>query len=147
MRHHLKAVAQPRTISCRRGLSGNATQTCSQVEMSGSKAAIKLIATLTFLSMGVVVCPQGVRSQAPYSTPTTTDTRYCAKPTKETEPPDCSFSNIKDCRTSLKAKGGGAVTSNSAAGVMVPAHWFKRTRPRRSIWPFRSNCKQVIEWQ
>jgi hypothetical protein len=75
--------------------------------MSGLKAAIKLIATLTFLSMGVVVYPQGVRSQAPYSTPTTIDTRYCAKPTKETEPPDCSFSNIKDCRTSLQAKGGG----------------------------------------
>jgi hypothetical protein len=78
--------------------------------MSGSKAMIRLIAALMFLSMTVVLYPQGsaVRSQAgPYSTPATAETRYCAKPTKETEPPDCSFSNIKDCRASLKAKGGG----------------------------------------
>src|SRR5689334_23485640 len=107
MRHHLNAVARPRTIGCRRGLSGNATQTCSQVEMSGSKATVRLIATLMFLSKGAVLYPQIVRSQALYSTTATTDIRYCAKPTKETEPPDCSFLNVKDCRTSLKAKGGG----------------------------------------
>jgi hypothetical protein len=71
--------------------------------MSGSKATITRV---MFLSIGVVLYPQGVRSQAPYSTPATAD-RYCAKPAKETEPPDCSFSNIKDCRASLKAKGGG----------------------------------------
>ncbi len=62
---------------------------------------------LMFLSTAAVLYPPGVRSQTPYSTPATTDIRYCAKPTKETEPPDCSFSNIKDCRASLKAKGGG----------------------------------------
>ena len=68
---------------------------------------IRLLVTLMFLSMGVVFYSQAVRSQTiPYSTPATAD-RYCAKPSKETEPPDCSFSNIKDCRASLKAKGGG----------------------------------------
>jgi hypothetical protein len=88
-------------------LVGQATEIYWAVEMSGPKAMIRLLATLMLLSMGVVLYPQGVRSQGPYSTPATTDTRYCAKPTKETEPPDCSFSNIKDCRASLKAKGGG----------------------------------------
>jgi hypothetical protein len=63
-----------------------------------SKATLRLIATLMFLSMGVVLFPQGSAGAAD---------RYCAKPAKETEPPDCSFSNIKDCRASLKAKGGG----------------------------------------
>jgi hypothetical protein len=50
---------------------------------------IRLLATLMFLSMGLVLYPQGsaVRSQA-YSTPAAADTRYCAKPAKETEPPD-----------------------------------------------------------
>jgi hypothetical protein len=107
-RHHLNAVALARAIGYRQGLSGKTTQICSAVEMSGSKATGRLITTLMFLSMGVVLYPQGVRSQTgPYSTPATKETRYCAKPTKETEPPDCSFSNIKDCRASLKAKGGG----------------------------------------
>jgi len=32
--------------------------------------------------------------------------RYCAKPAEATAPPDCSFSNIKDCRASLKGKAG-----------------------------------------
>ena len=73
----------------------------------GSKAMIRLLVTLMFLSMGMVLYPQDVRSQTrPYSTPAAPD-RYCAKPTKETEPPDCSFANMKDCRASLKAKGGG----------------------------------------
>jgi hypothetical protein len=66
----------------------------------------KLTFPLIFLSMGVVLYPQGVRSQTPYSTAAAPD-RYCAKPSKETEPPDCSFANMKDCRASLKAKGGG----------------------------------------
>src|SRR6516165_4843656 len=59
--------------------------------MSGSKATVGLIATLMFLSIGVVLYPQGVRSQAPYSTPTAPD-RYCAKPVGALEPPDCTFS-------------------------------------------------------
>ena len=32
--------------------------------------------------------------------------RYCAKPAEATAPPDCSFSNIKDCRASLKGNAG-----------------------------------------
>jgi hypothetical protein len=69
--------------------------------------AVWLSATLMCLSMAIVLYPQAVQSQAiPYSTPATAD-RYCAKPSKQTEPPDCSFLNVKDCRASLKAKGGG----------------------------------------
>src|SRR5262249_3774701 len=80
---------------------------------------IRLLAALMFFSMGVVLYPQGVRSQTgPYSTPATKETRYCAKPTKETEPPDCSFSNIKDCRASLKARAVGVAISNSAESVV-----------------------------
>jgi hypothetical protein len=66
--------------------------------MSGSKATVWLIATTMFLSMGVVLYPQGTANAA--------DT-YCAKAVGANAAPDCSFSNIKDCRASLKAKGGG----------------------------------------
>jgi hypothetical protein len=66
--------------------------------MSGSKATIRLIATMVFLSMGFVLYPQGSANAA--------DT-YCAKAVGANAAPDCSFSNIKDCRASLKAKGGG----------------------------------------
>jgi hypothetical protein len=66
--------------------------------MTGSKATLWLIATTMFLSMGIVVYPQGSANGA--------DT-YCAKPVGATAAPDCSFSNIEDCRASLKAKGGG----------------------------------------
>ena len=66
--------------------------------MTGSKATLWLIATTMFLSMGIVVYPQGSANAA--------DT-YCAKAVGADETPDCSFSNIKDCRASLKAKGGG----------------------------------------
>jgi hypothetical protein len=66
--------------------------------MTGSKATLWLIATMMFLSMGAVVYPQGSANAA--------DT-YCAKAVGANEAPDCSFSNIQDCRTSLKAKGGG----------------------------------------
>jgi hypothetical protein len=89
--------------------------------MSGSKATVRLIATLMFLSMGVVLYPQGsaVRSQAiPYSTPATAD-RYCAKPSKETEPPDCSFSNINDCRASFKGKGRWALLQAIALSLIM----------------------------
>jgi len=66
--------------------------------MSGSKPTVILIAALTLLSIDVVLYPQAAANP---------ETRYCAKPTKETEPTDCSISNIKDCRASLKEKGGG----------------------------------------
>jgi hypothetical protein len=66
--------------------------------MSGSKATVRLIATMVFLSMGFVLYPQGSANAA--------DT-YCAKAVGANAAPDCSFSNIKDCRASLKAKGGG----------------------------------------
>ena len=49
------------------------------------------------LLMGVILYPQGSANA---------DT-YCAKPVGANAAPDCSFSNIKDCRASLKAKGGG----------------------------------------
>jgi hypothetical protein len=71
--------------------------------MSGSKLAIWLVATIMFLSMGVILYAQGPVGAA--------DTRYCAKPAAEIEPPNCSFSNIKDCRASLRAVG--AATGNS----------------------------------
>src|SRR5262249_53206188 len=73
---------------------------------------IRLLVTLMFL-MGVVLYPEVVRSQAPYSTPAAPD-RYCAKPVGALEPPDCSFSNMKDCRASLKARAVGVAISNSA---------------------------------
>ena|SRR5436190_3195377 len=91
----------------RRGGQSATASTFWQVEMSASKATVRLLAAVIF-SMGIVLYPQDVRSQAgPYSTPATAETRFCAKPTKELEPPDCSFSNLKDCRAALKAKGGG----------------------------------------
>jgi hypothetical protein len=63
--------------------------------MSGSKLMIRLVATMMFLSMGLVLYPQGSASAAD---------RYCAKPVGDS-PPDCSFSNMEDCRASLKGKG------------------------------------------
>jgi len=65
--------------------------------MSGSKATIPLVVTMMLLLMGVVLYPQGSASA---------DT-YCAKPVGANAAPDCSFSNINDCRASLKATGGG----------------------------------------
>jgi hypothetical protein len=66
--------------------------------MIGSKAMLWLIATTMFLLMGVVVYPQGSANAA--------DT-YCAKAVGAAAAPDCSFSSMKDCRASLKGKGGG----------------------------------------
>ena len=65
--------------------------------MSASKATIPLVATMMVLLMGVILYPQGFANA---------DT-YCAKPVGANAAPDCSFSNVKDCRASLKAKGGG----------------------------------------
>jgi hypothetical protein len=52
--------------------------------MSGSKATVRLIATLAFLSMGFVLYPQGSANAA--------DT-YCAKAVGANAAPDCSFSD------------------------------------------------------
>jgi hypothetical protein len=65
--------------------------------MSGSKATVWLVATTMFLSMGIVLYPRSSNAA---------DT-YCAKAVGANAVPDCSFSNVKDCRASLKAKGGG----------------------------------------
>jgi hypothetical protein len=65
--------------------------------MSSSKLMIRLVATTMFLSMGLVLYPQGSASAAD---------RYCAKPAEATAPPDCIFSSVKDCRASLKGKAG-----------------------------------------
>jgi hypothetical protein len=64
--------------------------------MAGSKTTLWLIATTMFLWVGVVVYSQGSANAAD-----------SAKAVGANEAPDCSFSNIKDCRASLKAKGGG----------------------------------------
>jgi hypothetical protein len=48
----------------------------TQVEMSASKATVRLVGAVMFLSVGVVVHPRDVRSQAaPSSTPATVETR------------------------------------------------------------------------
>jgi len=67
--------------------------------MSGTKATVCLIAAMMFLSMGVVLYPQSSASAAG---------TYCAQSTGTAGTgPDCTFSSMKDCRASLKTKGGG----------------------------------------
>jgi hypothetical protein len=95
---------------------------------------IRLLAALMFLSMAVVLYPQSstVRSQAgPYSTRATAETRYCAKPTEETEPPDCSFSNIKErLSRELKGKGWRALLQAIAQASLVgwPTEYLRAMR-------------------
>ncbi len=66
--------------------------------MSDSKATVWLIAALMLLSMGAVLYPQGSARAA----------TFCAQAAGTAGTgPDCTFSSLKECRASLKAKGGG----------------------------------------
>ncbi len=65
--------------------------------MARSKV-IHLVATTIFLSMGIVLYPQGSANAA----------AYCAQYSATAGGgPNCTFATIKDCRAAVKAKGGG----------------------------------------
>jgi hypothetical protein len=65
--------------------------------MSSSRLA--LIATMTLLSMGFVLCPQGAANAA----------KFCAQLRGATAQghPDCSFSTLEACRARVRHRGGG----------------------------------------
>jgi len=50
--------------------------------------------------------PKGAVAPGPVESAASAADRYCAKSAEATAPPDCSFSNIKDCRASLKGNAG-----------------------------------------
>jgi hypothetical protein len=50
--------------------------------------------------------PKGAVAPGPVKSAASAADRYCAKSAEATAPPDCSFSNIKDCRASLKGNAG-----------------------------------------
>jgi hypothetical protein len=83
-----------------RVLAGTTTWTCSVVEMSGSKQLSGLSLHIFRWALRFILKVFGRKPL--YSTPATAD-RYCAKPANETEPPDCSFWNIKPGE--VKGKG------------------------------------------
>jgi hypothetical protein len=67
--------------------------------MSSSKA-VRLIATIMFLSTGFVLFPHGsANATAP---------KYCGQVRgAAAASPDCSFDSLKACRAGMKGKGGG----------------------------------------
>ncbi len=66
--------------------------------MSGSKSTVCLMAAMMLLSVVVVLYPQSSANAA----------TYCSQaPGTAGTGPNCTFTSLKDCRASLKAKGGG----------------------------------------
>jgi hypothetical protein len=76
-----------------------ATSTYREVEMSSSKMMTRLIATMLFLSMGLVLYPQGSANAA----------KFCAelRGATATGKPDCSYTSHAACRKVVRAGGGG----------------------------------------
>jgi hypothetical protein len=67
--------------------------------MSSIKA-VRLIATIMFLSMSFVLYPLGAANA--------TAPKYCGQERgAAAASPDCSFHSLKACRAGMKVKGGG----------------------------------------
>jgi hypothetical protein len=59
----------------------------------------RTMAVMAVLSLGVILAPAGSVNAATQM--------YCAQVKGGATGPDCSFSSLNDCRTDVKAKGGG----------------------------------------